>query len=77
MTSEIRRKIEQAVASRNPISLADIIQAIPVLLTIFDRIWPKPKAEIKRQQLMNLINNATNTTPIHMLKDAAKIINES
>lgn len=77
MTTETARKLEIAIASRLPVTLADIIQAIPIALDIFDNVFGMSKYKKKNIQLMLLIENLTDSTPIHMVKDTAKLINES
>lgn len=75
MTSEVKQKLERAVAQRNPVLLVQILQAVPVALTIFDRIFGESKYKKKCAQLTALINSLPED--MHVYKDAAKIITES
>lgn len=77
MTSEVKQKIEIAIASRRPDLL---VMAIELLLPIA-RTWIEKLLGLNKDRKLELINtliySLPEDTPIHVVKDSVKWINEN
>lgn len=71
------KQIEQAVAIRNPDLLVTAIEAlIPFVPSLLESIFGANKYKRRLELINALIDSLPDDTPIHLIKDSIKIINE-